>query len=654
MASPHSDTPQSGAEQLDTSLRLAALAWIVLAIQNLLLVLRPTPYGGPYINQPLVCLGLSAFYDLLAVAGLSLPAFLVWLVRHRRPVSPRMAQWVHLAQLVLLVLGTGLDQADHELMRFLGTHLEFGLVRTYERVGAWGSDMLHVFLTDRGGPGLPFVLLLLGMAAVGWAGSRVIRRPRRTWPLGLGAAAVLVPLAVPFVAYNLPGSHFRRNRVRPAVVTLALELARDSRAAPAPADLARLIADHRDRWLATEGDSTWRFTDPRYPLLRAASDTAASATRWNVIYLQLETFRGWDTGFLRPDLSPSPTPFLDSLSATADAAFWTRHLSFGPPTINGFIAGHCSIRPHGSRNITTVFTAVALDCLPAVLRRHGWYTAYFTASNPDWDNQTLWLDRWYDESRFYAAAQERDREEFRLAAERIHQIGASGRPFFATVVSISNHYPFRSREPALDLNDGRTPAEAIRNTMHYTDDVVREFVGRLSREPWWSHTLLVLVGDHGYNLGEHDGTPGQRGGWRESIWVPLLIAGPHPRLPRGPHHEVASLLDVAPTVADLLGIHDPTAWLGRSLLRPPAGEAMVTLARGEAVFAETSRWSLVKDPLTGQPHLYDPAADPLQRNDLAGRYPAEAARLLGLIEDEQTLGDYLVERNRIWPAGERP
>ena len=58
-------------------------------------------------------------------------------------------------------------------------------------------------------------------------------------------------------------------------------------------------------------------------------------------------------------------------------------------------------------------------------------------------------------------------------------------------------------------------------------------VQSLAAEPWFRRTLLVVVGDHGYNLGEHDGTPGQRNAYRESVWVPLIIAGPHPALPRG-------------------------------------------------------------------------------------------------------------------------
>jgi len=631
---------------------LAALAWLVMALQELLLFLRPTPYGGPYVRDWAGYFGRALFYNSLGVAAVSLPFLLYWLWRYRRPAGePARRRWLT-AQLAVLTLTVGLDHADNEVMRFLGTHLTLTLLRTYERVGAWGADMIHVFTTDRGGPGLPFVVLFGGMGLTWFLGRRAMRRTPAPWPLGAALTAGIVPLIVPLVGYNLPGGHFPRNRVRPEVVTLALELARDSRAEAAPADLHALADEYHRSWLAATADTGWSFDSSlAYPLFRRpATITAPDSGGWNVIYLQLETFRGWDVGFLRPDRHPSATPFLDSLAADPASAYWTRFLSFGPPTINGFMAGHCSISPHSAHNVSTTYTGSGLDCLPAVLRRHGWHTAYFTGSDPDWDNQTIWLRRWYDEHAYYADADERDREVFRRAAERIRALGRAGQPFFATVVSISNHYPFRSREPALDLTRATEPDSAVLNTMHYTDDVVREFVTGLEREPWFGHTLLVLVGDHGYNLGEHDGTPGQRNGWRESVWVPLLIHGPHPALPRGPQPALSSQLDLAPTITDLLGIRESTPWLGRSLVRPAGPGTEVTMVRGEVLLAETARWSLTLDPASGAPRLYD-AADPLQRHDLAAEHPDEAARLIRLARGRQRLVDYLIEADRIWPRG---
>ena len=644
---------RSGAREFQVALLLVVVAWQVMAVQEFLLFARPTPYGGSYVRDWGPYFGRALFYNLLGVMLVALPFLLRWLLAYRGEVEARSASRWHAVLMALLLLTVGLDHADNEVMRFLGTHLTLSLLRTYERVGAWGSDILHAFTTDRGGPWLPFVLLFLGMAAFWWRARWVLTRDQtggRIWPTGVAIGLTALPVLVPLVVYNLPGGHFPRNRVRPEVITLALELASDSRPVAAPADLARWLADYQARWLATDGRGRWRFTgNPRYPLIRAPLEPIADSARWNVILLQLETFRGWDMGFLHPNRQPSPTPFLDRLASDTSTSVWTRFLSFGPPTINGFMAGHCSVPPHSERNISTTYTGVSLVCLPAVARRHGWHTAYFTGSDPDWDNQTIWLRRWYDEIAYYPEADEKDREVFHRALARIREIGRQPEPFFATVVSITNHYPFRSPEPNLDIGSANTPAEAVLNTTHYTDDVVREFVDSISREPWYDHTLLVIMGDHGYNLGEHDGTPGQRNGWLESVWVPLLIHGSHPRLSPGWHHQPASQLDLAPTVAELMGIRDTTPWLGRSLLTDAARPADIGLLRGDVLFAESAEWSLVLDPSTAAPHLYHTPQDPRQLHDVASRFPAEAARLEREVREQQALWDYLVESDRIWP-----
>ena len=649
---------RSGAREFQVALLLILLAWVVMAGQELLLFIRPTPYGGSYVRAWGSYFGRALEYNLLGVLLVGLPFVLRWLVSYRGEVSARSAVRWHTLLLIALTLTIGLDHGDNEVERFLGTHLTRSLLRTYQRVGAWGSDMLHVFTTDRGGPWLPFLLLFVGMGLFWWLGRRIIRKDRsghEIWRTSTATALASVPIVGLLALYNSPGGHFPRNRTRPEVFTLALELLSDSRSLTVPADFNQLVTEYQTRWLAADGSGQWKFDGgPRFPLLRVPLKQNPEPIRWNVILLQLETFRGWDMGFLRPDRTPSPTPFLDSLSADPSTATWTRFLSFGPPTVNGFLANHCSAPPHSSRNISTTFTAVGLDCLPAVLRKHGWHTAYFTGSDPDWDNQSIWLRRWYDEASYYPDAEERDRDVFQRALKRIRELGSQPQPFFATVVSISNHYPFRSREPGLDLNPGKRPAEAVLNTIHYTDDVVRQLVDSISREPWYRHTLVIIDGDHGYNLGEHDGTPGQRNGWRESVWVPFLIHGAHPRLRGGKHDELASQLDLAPTVTDLLGIRDTTAWMGRSLLNSPRPEGQVGLITGDVFFSETPRWSLVVDLSPGIPHLYDGEHDPLQQSDVASRFPAEVKQLEGEARRQQSLWDILVEFDRVWPqAGAR-
>ena len=75
----------------------------------------------------------------------------------------------------------------------------------------------------------------------------------------------------------------------------------------------------------------------------------------------------------------------------------------------------------------------------------------FSAGDIDMDNSTVWVQRMYD--RLWRYPRESARSTARSSAQaaaRIREIGRQG-PFIATLITASNHHPFRSLEPALDV-----------------------------------------------------------------------------------------------------------------------------------------------------------------------------------------------------------
>ncbi len=597
----------------------------------------------------------SLYYDLLGVWLLSAPFFLLWLILYRRPLASPAWRVVGKVQAAVLTLNLLFSQFDHEIVRFLGVRLNFSFLATYGQPQILSDNLfLDVLLSDHGGPFVGVLLLFLVPAGYGWWAFRLLRRtrapgPRRPPAIWLALLIFAVPLAAPANAWIKATGKFRLRKTEAVVLALASDIALGYEDFEAPEDYDRLARDYQRRWLAASGDRNWRFPDPERPYLRVPVGPPPPpdpGPRWNVIYLQLETFRGVDMGFLRPDRTPSPTPYLDRFVQRPDSASWTRALSFGIPSINGLFAVHCSVAPH-SRRYMTGFTDTAFSCLPDTLRRRGYRAEIFNAGDTDWDNSTPWLTRWYDRLWRYPQAGGQDRYVFRAAARRIRDLGRSGRPFFATVVSASNHSPFVSPEPAFDMSGHATLAESVLNSTHYTDDVVREFIEALRGEPWFERTLVVMAGDHGFNTGEHGQSPGQHDLYRESVWVPLIFAGAHPRLVHGTHGRLASLLDLAPTIADLLGIREANAWQGHSLLAPGASDEEAFAMR-DSILAETGLWTALLDPYDGRPRLFDARRDWLQRHDLAGRRPGLTEALLRRAGDAQRLHNYLLRRDRIW------
>jgi hypothetical protein len=649
----------ASARHFAIAFRLALGCLIGCVLLQLLLYVRPGPYGGPFLVEWRRYFALALYYEMLGVWLLAAPFLLYWLARWRRP-APRRAALLHFALAALMAANLLLSAFDHELLRFLGVRLGLSFLVTYVRLETVSDSLFFESLADDpGGPYLALLLLVLPPLLYLWWARRLIHgRPEGARPIpgGLLAALLLtvVPLAAPANGWRMATGQFRLRKVEPVVVALAVDAAAGFGDLSRPADLDRLARNYQARWLAESGDESWRFPDPARPYLRVPAGPAPAhppGERWNIIYVQLETFRGVDMGFLRAPgsaPSPSPTPNLDRIVAGGGARVWTRALSFGLPSINGLFSVHCSVTPH-SRRYITAFTATAFDCLPDLLRRHGYRSEMFNAGDTDWDNSSFWLTRWYDRLERFPEAKGSDRPVFRAAAKRIKELGASGRPFLASVVSVTNHTPFRAREPGFDAFGNATPARRILGTTAFTDDVLGEFLDTLRREPWFAHTIVVITGDHGFNLGEHGGRAGQLNLHRESVWVPLIMIGPHPLLAPGRDDRLASLLDVAPTLADLLGLREANAWQGHSLLARGAGETVGFRARDMRLL-ETGSWAALSDPAGGRLLLFDQAGDWLQRRDVSVRRPGLAAAMLAEANRRMRLNDYLLRNDLIWRA----
>jgi arylsulfatase A-like enzyme len=641
-----------GQDQFAVAWRLAAGGWVGCALLQLILYLRPSPYGGPFLLQWKAFILRPLAYELLSTWLIALPFLLLWLALYRRQVSTRwrVAHWLLAGLLAIDLLITAFD---HELYRFLGLRLGPNFLDVYADPSTLADGLfLNILARDKGGP---FVSPMLCIAApalyLWWAIRTISRQSRRPGRHGFASAAaiLIVPLAVGLTAYMLAHARFRLSRLEPALFAIVRDYAWRYQDEDPPGDPAALGRAWQKEWLAGSADRSWRFPDSQRPYIREPDEPSrpSAEDRWNIIIVQLESVRGVDTGHLRPDRRPSPTPYLDSLAARPDAAIWTRGLTFGPPSINGRFALQCSITPSSRRFITSQ-TRTSFYCLSDALRRLGYRTEMFSAGDIDMDNSTIWVQRMYDRLWRYPEEGQRDREIFRHAASRIREMGRRG-PFLATLISASNHHPFHSPEPKLDIVGYGSVRERILNTERYTDDVVRELIESLRSEPWFAHTLIVINSDHGYNLGEHGGLTGAYSLYRESVWTPFLIVGGHPRLPAGRHDQVVTLLDVAPTLADLLGLRERNPWQGHSLLAV-APVRSIRFGFRDSLLAERDGWSAVTDPGDGRARLFDARSDWLQRRDLAGRDMARARRLLAEADRDRRFNDYLLRHGKLWQS----
>ena len=172
---------------------------------------------------------------------------------------------------------------------------------------------------------------------------------------------------------------------------------------------------------------------------------------------------------------------------------------------------------------------------------------------------------------------------------------ASGRPFFAYLHYMEPHTPYlcphervreiQCRKRAQELNQklfkrdwDLDPSQRALVGELYDADIERmdrdlgDFLGALSAAGVLDDTWVILVADHGELLGERGYFLHGKALYEPLIHVPLLF-----RAPDGVGRVVetpVSIIDVAPTIAELAGIERPDSWQGRSLAGALAGEAL--------------------------------------------------------------------------------
>ncbi len=115
----------------------------------------------------------------------------------------------------------------------------------------------------------------------------------------------------------------------------------------------------------------------------------------------------------------------------------------------------------------------------------------------------------------------------------------------------------------------------------YTDRHLARLFRAMKQIGVFDKAVVVVTSDHGEEFLDHGHWEHQKTLYEEQIRVPLLI-----KLPESKHrgrriHEQVSLVDVAPTISEVIGLPVPSSFQGRNLLRFLAG-APGGLASSEA------------------------------------------------------------------------
>jgi Sulfatase len=191
---------------------------------------------------------------------------------------------------------------------------------------------------------------------------------------------------------------------------------------------------------------------------------------------------------------------------------------------------------------------------------------------------------------------------YQLGAE---QVGKASAPFAAVFFPLAAHYPYNCPGELSHENDYLKYEACLR----YSDDLLGKLIEEFRRRKLMSDTLFVIVGDHGESFGEHGLFVHNSSMYEEEVTVPLVMWSEDKRM-SGQFLQAAREIDIAPTIADLLGILDNNIPVqGMSLLR--RGDEVQPIYM--ATFFDYVSQALIDFPVK---YIYQNSADQLRAYNL--------------------------------------
>ncbi|MEP6595267.1 MAG: sulfatase-like hydrolase/transferase [Ginsengibacter sp.] len=271
------------------------------------------------------------------------------------------------------------------------------------------------------------------------------------------------------------------------------------------------------------------------------------------------------------------TPRLDSLSKYS--LTFTNLYASGTRTVRGLEALSLSIPPTPGESIIKRQGNEQLFSLGSIFAQKNYTVQFLYGGYGYFDNMNAFFgNNNYEVIDRNAIAEKdihyqniwgvADEDLFTLAINTMDKDVKKGKPFFAHIMTVSNHRPYTYPEGRIDISPKTKTREGA---IKYTDYAIGKFIQDASHKAWFNNTVFVIVADHCASSAGSVDLP------VTGYHIPLIIYSPAFVKPTV-NNRLMAQIDIAPTILGLLKFTYLSKFFGFDMLALTAGKERVFIS----------------------------------------------------------------------------
>ena len=294
---------------------------------------------------------------------------------------------------------------------------------------------------------------------------------------------------------------------------------------------------------------------------------------YNIVFIFGESFKGRIINqMLEGDTTLAPNLwklsqgryYPDSLGG----ALWFKNaFSGGYPTVRGTMSTYLGFPTHPNRDVPSFYASNHFKGFPEYLK--GYKKACVTVSNPVFDHTLPFIERFFEghwkltpDSEIPGTV---DSLGINLDIQQLKEM-PTNRPWLLLFNTIATHIPFFNYPEAF-AEKPEDPMVRYRNALRYTDQQLGRFLDSLSKRSDFKRTVVLILGDHDTPVDSVDRKIPQPIGVSSSqVFMGIFSADTNLFNGLTVREDVASQLDIGPTIMDLAGVREPNHFWGYDLL----------------------------------------------------------------------------------------